>query len=564
MFAFKYIKTVRENVATFDFIGYKPKLLYRGLEHAQTFIGGIISILAVIFCAAFGLYFFIQFFERQNSTITLNTESNPFPQYNMSKMPFIFKLVDGAIKDVPNDTSLYNWQGNFQNSAIATLYSFEACNISNPKHFGEYADYFRNISNISSYNCIDDLDKYNFNLYGLYEDTEHPNSFNNIVLNFCQNTTNSKTICKSQKEMNLALSSVYMKLIMFDYSIDHGNIHSPGKLVLQNHLIPFSLTIYKRYNMYEGLIKYQTDYGFVFPDIKTLDFFRLTNIEFSVDLRVQAGSVKFGHIAFFLSKDQKLYQRKYTKMQDVIASIGGFLNAILFAASCIVGFITKRIFLLNLANDSYVLKTKDKKKFMTMDTIKNRTRTDNDIMTIPEEGKRTMFGKYLDPEVENALGQPWGNLQMTNLNSIIIPTEFNKLPKTEVDTAKDENKNELPEISKSVLKPQIQQPIKHDFRKHSHDENGKLQMDWRNIFWPDKGVTKVYEVMKKKSGIDEVLSYCSQVEKIKKYLFTTKEELDIFDNIYIISKIKNIEIFFDILYIRYQKFFEFFDTIIFR
>ena len=37
--------------------------------------------------------------------------------------------------------------------------------------------------------------------------------------------------------------------------------------------------------------------------------------------------------------------------------------------------------------------------------------------------------------------------------------------------------------------------------------------------------------MEKKCGIDEVLNYCSQVEKIKKFTFSTKEELDIFNHL---------------------------------
>ena len=65
----------------------------------------------------------------------------------------------------------------------------------------------------------------------------------------------------------------------------------------------------------------------------------------------------------------------------------------------------------------------------------------------------------------------------------------------------------------------------------SLDENGKIKENIRNIFYPSNWVTKIFKTIEKKSGIDEVLSYCSQVEKIKKYMFSTNEELEIFNHL---------------------------------
>ena len=278
MFLIHILEKIFEEVTKLDFVGYKPKFLYRGFTHAKTVFGGIISGLTVIFMVAFGLYFFIQLFERQNFAVMMNSEINLFPHYNMSKLPFIFKLVDGNGHDVKNDTTVYNWWGLFS-SSHAFNYSLENCNISNPKHFGQYANYFRSVRNISSYNCIDDIEKYDFNLFGLYEDNENPHSFINIVLQMCQNFTNSSIICKSQKAINNILSSVYLKLVSLDYLMDHSNVFSPGNLFAHNQLFSFSSSIFKRYNMYKGLINYQTDYGFVFPDLKTDNFFHQSSIE---------------------------------------------------------------------------------------------------------------------------------------------------------------------------------------------------------------------------------------------------------------------------------------------
>ena len=113
MFLIHILEKIFEEVTKLDFVGYKPKFLYRGFTHAKTVFGGIISGLTVIFMVAFGLYFFIQLFERQNFAVMMNSEINLFPHYNMSKLPFIFKLVDGNGHDVKNDTTVYNWWGLF-------------------------------------------------------------------------------------------------------------------------------------------------------------------------------------------------------------------------------------------------------------------------------------------------------------------------------------------------------------------------------------------------------------------------------------------------------------------
>ena len=69
-----------------------------------------------------------------------------------------------------------------------------------------------------------------------------------------------------------------------------------------------------------------------------------------------------------------------------------------------------------------------------------------------------------------------------------------------------------------------------DFEK-SFDENGKLKENFRNIFWPSNSVKTLYKFIEKRSGVDSTLEYCSQIEKIKKFLFHTKEEINLLNNL---------------------------------
>ena len=266
--------------------------------------------------------------------------------------------------------------------------------------------------------------------------------------------------------------------------IDHRNIESSGNLILQTQLLPFSSTIYKQYNMYKSLIQYETDYGYVFPNVLTQLFFRQSSLEISVDLSVQTGVAKFGQITIMLNKEKIMYMRRFTKIQEVIASIGGFLSAILFVASLLVRFITKRIFLIKLANDSYVHKSKDHKKRISMNA-KQFTKRNTTLLFNNENANEVISRRAVAPTT--------------------------KLKPNKKDKYKMEKK-------------------KFDFYI-STDKSGKIKINLENILWPNRAICKLYEIMEKKCGIDELMMYCSQVEKMKKYLFASEEELDIFNNL---------------------------------
>lgn len=402
-------------------------------------------------------------------------------------MPFIFKLVDESLNDLKNDTSIFSWGGIFSQTKTNSSFNFslQACDIDNPRHFGDYRFFFEKVEDIKNYTCVDDINKYNFTLYGLYDDNENPNSYFNVILQFCQNLTGystKSTVCKPKSEIDAVLASVYVKFLFLDYTVDHRNIVSPGNLALQTQLFPFSSTFFKRYYMYKSLIQYETDYGYIFPTIETKTFFHQAAIDISVDLRIQTGAVKFGHITILLNKDQTTYFRKFVKIQELIASIGGILSAILYGAGLLVRLITKRIFLINLANDSYVNKNKDIKKRLTLSAK-----------------KRIIY-------------------------SLVYKKEF--------DQEKIAKRPSAPKNKQKMYFEKGQKKFeKFEKIRKCIDKNGKIKLNIKNILWPSKVIYKLYEIMEKKCGIDEMMRYCSQMEKIKKFLFTSEDELQIFNDL---------------------------------
>ena len=591
-----FLKGLLSSLAIFDFVSYKPKLLYKGKSNFQSSIGGFISILTICFLLAFGIYFFTQLFQRKNMNITSNDKVVEWPIYNMSNMPFIFKLVDGNGYEIANDSSIFVLQGLVSSNRPFNYY-LEPCDINNVKHFGEYRKYFEDVRNLEKFNCIDDLNKYNFSLYGTYTNNELPKSFINIILNICKNSTENKNApCKTRAAIDTILSSVYLNLIYLEHKIDHNNFNDPGYFTISTEILSFSATIYKRYNFFYSLIEYETDEGFVFPQNLITTYFKKQRIDVSVDLRVQVtGNVKFGQICLFLSKDQTNYFRKYIKVQDVIASIGGVLSSVLFLANLILYHVSRRLFLIRLANDSYVSKEKDYKRLISrrvldkefqeinsenqskakylensvdfskeqrkshclVDSKDNKEIYFDDSFSIPDENTEK-FNIYVDRfsknintpdenkqeliEIQKCSPEEGGREKLKNAapedNKSKEILNKKKFEKTFCNTTtRKEDIQILPAKAKMVFEIESNEPKIHTNNLFSPDleyslnEKGKLKEDLRNIFWPSKSVKKLYDHIENRSGLDSTLNYCSQIEKMKKFLFSTKEEINLFNNL---------------------------------
>ena len=67
-------------IEKFDLIPHKVTLTFnqKGDIGYKTFIGGIISIISIIFSIICGLYFIFRFFLRQDLSVVFSNEINPF------------------------------------------------------------------------------------------------------------------------------------------------------------------------------------------------------------------------------------------------------------------------------------------------------------------------------------------------------------------------------------------------------------------------------------------------------------------------------------------------------
>jgi hypothetical protein len=85
-------------------------------------------------------------------------------------------------------------------------------------------------------------------------------------------------------KINSNLGNVFFSMNFLEYSLDHTDLISPGKLSLRSELIPMSSSISSRVWFYITNIKYFSDDGLIFESKKYYDYFKLSRPTFTYNL----------------------------------------------------------------------------------------------------------------------------------------------------------------------------------------------------------------------------------------------------------------------------------------
>ena len=562
-----------------DFLGMKPQLLMSGSKRHVTVLGVISSLLVLSFILGFSLFFFVRLFQRQVFLVNPNQGKIEFPLMNLTNYPIVLKLVDGSLAEIPQASKYYTYQVGLvhvpghNGPAIRSWTTTEPCNIE--KHFGNYKAYFETIADLSTYSCIVNLNTLNFTVFGTYGDMINGYGAINIIINMCNNATSNNT-CAAQSDINSKLKAVFVNYGSLDYLVDHNNIENPSNLTLNMDLLPISGTIFTRYYYYKRSVNYQTDYGMVFPDVKQENFFQQDDRQTYVDLSVNLGGdtavvisgVKFGHISIHMNNIKYTYFRSYQKIQEMLASIGGVMSAVMFLGYILVNFVGRRVYNIKLANVFFQF-SQDSKLHRTVSDLMVEMKQSKMGLSKMELSKRDMAKKnkneggiekaktnenefsakianYEEKPIflqnENNVNtdtfainieSPFGLQDImgkSTKNKVLMNKGDENIPNEDISSVNNKKHGDNEKINEFLENTTVKtRNYLYNFDDRI-DENGKLKMNIKNMFFPNEGITKIVEIMDKKSSIDEILKYCSEIEKIKKYLFD-EEDLLVFNNL---------------------------------
>lgn len=163
--------------------------------------------------------------------------------------------------------------------------------------------------------------KSNFTLEGYWD--EKATKYVEISVVRCDNETE---ICKSDEEIYEFFQNKYLNIYFSDNIIDVNNYLQPIKKIYKNRFFLMDSKMSKKITFNFKKVQFINDDGIIFSDENTIESFMFGNTEtdyMSNDL------TWIGSILLYSSPEIYVVTRRYQKLQEVIANLGGLANSLL-------------------------------------------------------------------------------------------------------------------------------------------------------------------------------------------------------------------------------------------
>ena len=400
-------------ITNLDFLSLKIDFTFndKGEKRHKTFLGGVMSGIYMIIVFLILIYFLFRYLSGEDLNVNYSIEkSTDLNMTYSNKLPFMLRLTDYDKKPI-NPENIFNitlkiWY-NYYNENYGDylidkfdLVKVEKCDIN--KHFGEYKKYFRNILNIDTFMCPQER-YYNQTLYGVYGDVKE---FSLYHFFFTKCNINDNKNCIQNEITEDLLSNAYLDLIFVDYSINNMNKTNIKEVAVQRERIGISSSVYKRIWVYFRIIKYYTDYGLFYPIIHEENFHQLDSIRIDTDLKDINNSAEPGTfltLSFANSGNIGVYNRKYLRFQDYLATISGIIKFIFLLIQIINYNNSRNSFYRKIIRDFIIEKnirrTNFKSSSINFDKSENKLISNGGVRKI-NSVKIKPKGKYIEKTIK--------------------------------------------------------------------------------------------------------------------------------------------------------------------
>ena len=468
---------------SFDLFGIRPSVYFRGRLKSGTGFGFCLTILLLTFTAiCFGyfgqdLYYrldpSLRYHESYYATpekITLDPELSPIIIELNS--PFGDKYYTSSNLLTVNVSQLTIAKSGNDTTVIFDDYPMEICN---PSYFTKLdpdtQSYFLN-KHLSDYYCIPRYLK-NLTMVGAFDQ----DLFQTIkfTVKMCNNYTSNGT-CLPIDQIKTTLAGGFIGIYFADYMIDPSDYAMPKKTQPKEVFTNFVLNSQKEIDVFLRNNYISTEDGVIFTK-KNID--RVPSFLESVDFDFQTQNEDFLMVYFKIKQQNAYYERSYTKLQDLLAQIGGFINCFWILAS-IVNYFYSNLFLISeIIVNIFTIKvpmTTTYKKVKANDPKSDRKEIDKNLVSLREDSE-----------------------------NIIAITSTQKREESEEKPS--------PEYKKIQMSPQI---LKKDFIDNIDESKGKPEVSLEDI---EKEVNSAFSTRKiaevqKLQKIDEEMKNFELIESL--------------------------------------------------
>ena len=322
----------RNFIILIDLFGHYPSFVIHNRLIHKTFFGGIITIIVVFIAIITTIFFSQELLYRKYPYVNLSTEiyNNPkkIDYYNNFEFAIgiknpnnnlfeinesIFFIKAFLVKTIINSSGTYNIK-----ESINLKRCSETFNESNINY-----DLFKNLSLDNLY-CIsneqNDINEiYIKEFYG-------NNNFQKIEIQFYECTNSTNNICSSKNEINTFLNSTLSYYVINNY-IRPNNHKYPFQRTINEYYYYISNNLFISLNQNIHHIDIETDDGFMFTTNNKISTFKTEKI--IRNLRTKNNNEEnFISLSIQLNNYIEKYHRKYYKIQDLAAQVGGVYNTI--------------------------------------------------------------------------------------------------------------------------------------------------------------------------------------------------------------------------------------------
>ena len=316
-------------ISQIDIIGRQPVLRIDDMPRIQTLLGGLLCILIYCLFILASLYFGQELVYRVLPKV-IETErainKNDIIYLSKEQFLFFFSLSNKANYLNPNsylDINLY--MKTIENNVVSSN-KIELGNCKSNDFPNVNNDYSFTNLDIVNFICAKNLDKIYY-IKGI--DKFNKYSYLELIINSCSGNN-----CKSEEEIENILNNFHLSIFYHDKKYDFRKFKDFSNDILNEFDITFTKNYYKKIEVFLGLSKIYTDVGYFFEIFKKKELHTIKNIkEYVYDAN---SPIKYNlTIDFKMDNTKSEIYRKYYKIQNWIAELGGLIRAMTLIATLI-------------------------------------------------------------------------------------------------------------------------------------------------------------------------------------------------------------------------------------
>jgi hypothetical protein len=334
----------------FDIFGVGYNFLIDGRDKQKTATGALMTIFYFLIVVGLFFGFGLDLYQRKNPKVSLNKETVPYSKYGMSNSNFTlaYRLEDDDGLIIDNDSIIkkkviyysYELVDGVWNNTILEIIESKSCH--DFSEISKKEEYF-NIS-LKNWYCID----FENRTWGGNWDGNFIYVFQ-IIIEQCMNSTENNNTCSSQEEISKSFithknsGNLYYSQMSLSVQPALNDFSNPLKPYLVNYYQTLDLNLSKNRIQTFKVTSVNNDVGWFFSDVKEESVFDFDFAESDINFKKKWEEPILFSTSFYLGNNSNTFSRSYTKIQEVIASIGGFAKL----------FYTLSVLLFNYAQKSY-------------------------------------------------------------------------------------------------------------------------------------------------------------------------------------------------------------------